>query len=159
MPDHGESTVRVFKKRYLEQLRASPGAEINSIASRKRRRPLALGVIDGDVQKFITALIKSGTPVNTPVILAAAEGIIKSKDRTLLAEYGGHIKLTKSWAVSLMHGMNFVNCRRSTKAKTNLSEEQFTRMKQNFSAKLSSLLMTTKSLPSLSLTGTKQGSI
>lgn len=62
IPDLGESTVHDFKKRYLEQLRASPGTEINSIASRKHGRPLAL---DGDVQKFITALRKSGTPVNT----------------------------------------------------------------------------------------------
>ena len=96
IPDLGENTMRVFKKCYLKQIRASPGAEMNSIASRKHGRPLALGDTDGDVQKFITALRKSGTPVNTLVILAAAEGIIKSKDRTLLAGYGGHIKFTKS---------------------------------------------------------------
>ena len=56
VPDHGESTVRLFKKRYLEQLRASPNTEVTSIASRKRGRPLALGDVDQDVQKFITAL-------------------------------------------------------------------------------------------------------
>ena len=61
VPDLGESTVRL-----LEQLRASPGTEVTSIASQKRGRPLALGDVDEDVQKFLKALRKSGTPVNTP---------------------------------------------------------------------------------------------
>jgi len=126
VPDLGESTVRLFKKRYLEQLRASPGTEVTSITSRKRGRPLALGDVDEDVQKFFIALRKSGTPVNTPVILAAAEGIIKSRDRTLLVEHGGHIRLTKSWAVSLMQRMNFEKRRGSTKAKINFSDKEFT---------------------------------
>ena len=77
IPDLGESTVRLVKERYLEQLRASPGTEVTSIASRKRGRSLALWDVDEDVQKFITALRKSGTPVNIPVILAAAEAILK----------------------------------------------------------------------------------
>ena len=115
-----------FQERYLEQLRASPGTEVTSIASRKRGRSLALWDVDEDVQKFITALRKSGTPVNTPVILAAAEGIIKSRDRTLLVEHGGHIRLTKNWAVSLMQRMNFVKRRGSTKAKIKLSDKEFT---------------------------------
>ena len=118
--------MRLVKERYLEQLRASPGTEVTSIASRKRGRSLALWDVDEDVQKFITALRKSGTPVNTPVILAAAEGIIKSRDRTLLVEHGGHIRLTKSWAVSLMQRMNFVKRRGSTKAKIKLSDKEFT---------------------------------
>ena len=49
--DLGESTVRLFKKRYLEQLRLSPGTEITSITSRNSGRPVTLGDIDKDVQK------------------------------------------------------------------------------------------------------------
>ena len=46
--------------------------------------------------------------MNTGVVLAAAEGILVSRDRTLLAGHGGHIKLTKSWAASLMQRMKLV---------------------------------------------------
>ena len=69
--------------------------------------------------------------MNTPVILGTAEGIVKSKDCTLLTEYGGHIKLTKSWAASLMQRMNFVkrNVNGSTKVKMNLLEKEFICMK------------------------------
>ena len=139
----------LFKKRYLEQLRASLGTEVTSIASRKRGRPLALGDVDEDVQKFITALSKSGTPVNIPVILAAAEGIIKSRDRTLLAEHGGHIRLTKSWAVSLMQRMNFVKRHGSTKAKINFSVKEFTCMKQKYLSQIVKLALEKKAPPQL----------
>lgn len=47
-------------------------------------------------------LRKTGTPINTAVIFAAAEGIITAKDRTLLASNGGHnIELKPSWVKSL----------------------------------------------------------
>ena len=149
IPGLGESTVRLFKKRYLEQLRASLGTEVTSIASRKRGHPLALGDVDEDVQKFITALRKSGTPVNTPVILAAAEGIIKSRDHTLLVEHGGHIRLTKSWAVSLMQRMSFVKRHGSTKAKINLSVKEFTCMKQKYLNQIVKLALKKKAPPQL----------
>ena len=116
----------LFKNRYLEQPRASPGIELISITSKKHGYRLALGDIDGDVQKFITTLRKSGTPVNTPVILAAAVGVTKSRDHPLLVEHGGHIRLTNSWAVSLMERMKFVKHHGSTKAKIYLSDEEFT---------------------------------
>ena len=79
-PNPGESTVRFFKKRYLDELRASLGAPVTAITSRKHGRPLTLGETDEEVQKFLRTLRKAGTPINTAVILAAAEGIIISRD-------------------------------------------------------------------------------
>ena len=83
-----------------------------------------LGDIDAEVQEFIQALRKAGTPINTAVVLAAAEGIVISKDRSLLAEHGGHIKLTKSWVASLMQRMKLVKRCGSTQVKTALTEEK-----------------------------------
>ena len=74
-----------------------------------------MGDIDQDVQKFIRGTRKAGTPINTKYVLAAARGIVVSKDRTLLVEHRGHIKLTKSWAASLMQKMKLVKQRGSTK--------------------------------------------
>ena len=61
------------------------------IESKKRGRPLTLGELDSDVQTYIRGLRKAGTPVNLPVIVAGATGIVTAKDRSLLAENGGHI--------------------------------------------------------------------
>ena len=68
----GESTVRLFKKRYIEELKKAKhsGAtvpEVRSIASRKRGRPLTLGDVDTKVQAYIKALRKAGTPVNVNI--------------------------------------------------------------------------------------------
>ena len=58
-------------------------ASIEKIASRKRRRLIALGKeLDDDAQKFIKSLRKGGTPINTAVILAAVEGIMISLQKT-----------------------------------------------------------------------------
>ena len=57
IPSLGESTVRFFKKRYLDELRVSSGAAVTTIASKKRGRPLTLGDVDDEVQKFIKAVV------------------------------------------------------------------------------------------------------
>ena len=108
-PDLGESTVRLFKKKYLEAVkrRAAQGdsSPVSSIPSKKMGRPLTLGNIDPQVQQYIRALRQAEAPVGTSVIIAAAKGIVMSIDQTLLVENGGHIQLTKTWAQSLMHRM------------------------------------------------------
>ena len=74
--------------------KAPRGRRVDKIVSRKCGRPLALGKeLDDDAQKFVKALRKAGTPINTAVILAAVERIITAKDRTLLVCNSGHIKL------------------------------------------------------------------
>ena len=57
---------------------------------------LILGDIDEDVQKFVKALRKGGTPATTAVVLAAATGTVTAKDKTLLREQGGQVTLTKT---------------------------------------------------------------
>ena len=56
----------------------------HQLTKEKRGRPLTLGNLDEKVQQYIRALRKAGTPVNARVVLAAAEGIMKATDRTLL---------------------------------------------------------------------------
>ena len=90
----------------------------NYLTVKEAWQALTLGEIDEDVLRVIKALRKAGTPVNTGVVLAAAEGILVSRDRTLLAGHGGHIKLTKSWAASLMQRMKLVKRQGSTQMKS-----------------------------------------
>lgn len=86
-------------------MEASPSTEVKSIPSKKHGRPLSLVDLDTDVQWFIKAFRVAGTPINTAVIIAATEGIVKAKYRTLLIENGDYVKLTKTWAASLMECM------------------------------------------------------
>ena len=54
-----------------------------------------------------------------------------SVDRTLLAENGGHIQLTKTWAQSLMIRMGLVKRKASTK-KSKMTDEVFQQCKSTF---------------------------
>ena len=49
--------------------------------------------------------------------MAGAFGIVKKKDKNLLAENGGHIVINKSWARYLLQHMNYVKRKACSKAK------------------------------------------
>ena len=137
-PDLGESTVRSFKTKYLAAL-AKQGS-VCSIPSKKRGRPLTLGDIDGEVQSYIKALRAAGTPISAPLIIAAAEGIVGTRDRTLLAKNGGSISLHRSWAISIMRRMGYVNRRATTQAKLQVTPDEFRRLQQSYLMQISSFV-------------------
>ena len=87
-----------FKKYYSllnEQKRSGVAVPVvEAIPSMKRGRPLTIGELDGVVQSYIRALREAGTPINASIVIAAANC---SKDRSLLAENGGHIDLGPGW--------------------------------------------------------------
>ena len=135
-PTLGESTVRLFKKQYVaDSKKVGPDEEITQLAKKKRGRPLTLGNLDEKVQKYIRALRKAGTPVNARVVLAAAEGIVKATDRTLLFENGGHIKLSLDWAYSFLRRMGYVKRKATTKARTSLTQEEFAAVKKGYGSR------------------------
>ena len=45
------------------------------------------------VRAYLTALRENGAAVKTAIAIGFAEGIVKSKDSSLLASNGGHIAL------------------------------------------------------------------
>ena len=90
--------MRLFKKQYEAELkRIGPKQEISRLPEKKRGRPLTLGELDGKVLQYVRSLQRAGTLVNARIVIAAAEGIIKATDRTVLIENGGHIQLTLAW--------------------------------------------------------------
>ena len=135
-PSLGESTVRVFKKQYMAELKKKPGEDIMELVSKKRGRPLTLGELDTKAQQYIRSLRSAGTPVNARIVLAAAEGIVKATDRNMLADYGGHIQLTLSWAYSLLKRMGFVKRKATTKCKLTLTDEAFKKAKKSYLKKI-----------------------
>ena len=82
-----------FKTKYMYLAALARGETVNKIPSKKTGRPLTLGEIDGDVQNYIKSLRATGTPpcISVPIVLAAAEGIVRTRNPTLLTEHGGTV--------------------------------------------------------------------
>ena len=82
---------------------------VTSLPTKPQGRPLMLGkVIDTAVQDYVTAMRAVGSVVNTNICMAVAEGIVASRDQGLLAQHGGHIQITNTWARSLLTRMGYV---------------------------------------------------
>lgn len=81
---------------------------VMEIPVKNRDFPVLVGEFDSDIQMYIKALRKAGTPVSVPVVLAASEGVITARNRSALLKYSGHIELGRPWAVSILWRMGFV---------------------------------------------------
>ena len=130
-PNLKESSVRTWRNAYtaeLEQKRKmrDDNMDVKELPEKKRGRPLALGdELDAQVKQYVLHLRDKGAVVNTAIVQACAEGIVKNYDKRLLVSNGGHIMLTRDWAKSLLCRLGFVKRRGSTAAKitvTNFEE-------------------------------------
>lgn len=97
--------------------------EVKKLENKKRGRPLLLGEeLDEQVKTYILALRNNGAVINSAIVIGCATGIVKSHDSNLLKCNGGHINITKHWALSLLHRLGFVKRKSSTKAKVTVSD-------------------------------------
>ena len=122
-----ESTVRTWATKYKKELalrrKFGKKMEITKLESAPRGPPLLLGKeMDVQVQEYVKSLRENGGVVNSRIVMASAEGIVKSHDSNLLQENGGHIVLSKSWARSVLGRMGYVKRRASTKAKVTAAD-------------------------------------
>ena len=123
----GESTVRLFKKRYLEEVkkRENPEDEVRTLPKLKRGRKVLLGEqLDSKVKNYVTALRSAGTPIGSSIVMAVGEGMVRAHDRTMLVQHGGHIQITKAWALSFLKRTGFVKSKATTKSMPGLSGEE-----------------------------------
>jgi len=127
--------VRRLKNLYQLELSKSQGnssnnstlEEVPTLPRKKSGRPLLIGdELDVQVQEYIKHLRKAGSPVNTQIVIATAEGIILSKDANLL----GNTELSKGWAKYLLKRIGFVKRKATTAAKGNV--ENFDILKEEF---------------------------
>lgn len=122
-----ESTVRTwmnaYRKELAERQRSGSELEIKKLPSQRRGHPLLLGeFLDNQVKEYIKSLREAGAVINSAIVTAVAEGIVKNDDSNKLSCNGGHISLTKSWAKSVLHRLGYVKRRSSTKAKVTVTE-------------------------------------
>ena len=71
----------------------SKGEESRELVKSDRRKPLLLGEYDKDVHTYVKYFRNMGGVVNIRIIIGAAKGIMKRKNRNLLVEHGGQIEL------------------------------------------------------------------
>ena len=122
-----EGTVRVWVKHYKKELsvrkRGNKSMDVEALESKKRGRPLLLGTeLDSRVQEYVKALREFGAVINTRIVMAAAEGIVKNFDCNLLLSNGGHIICGKHWAKNFLTRMGFVKRRANTTAKVSVAD-------------------------------------
>ena len=111
-----ESTVRGMVKAYQKELATGEAEEISSLPPSKRGRPLMLGdQLDDAVIEHLQSIRTEGGVINSTIVVATATGIVKEMNSGLLAEHGGSLNISKSWAKSLLNRMGWVKCK-GTKA-------------------------------------------
>ena len=137
-----EPTARRLKTEYLSKLRALREVQdvddetpltVKSLPTKEQGRPVLLGqALDKAVQDYITSMRTVGGVLNTAIVMAAAEGIIAARDRSLLVQHGGHIEIKKSLAKSLLGRMGYVKRKCSNAGKISLPH--FKEIQENFLA-------------------------
>ena len=114
-----EPSVRRLKNEYQSSLKGTlkgSGDGVKELPYKKTGRPLLLGgKLDKQVQEYVKYMRDRGTAVNATVVVAAAEGIVKSQDPNLLDN--GGIEITKWWARSLLSRMGMVKRKACSKNK------------------------------------------
>ena len=88
--------------------------------------------LDDKLKNYVQALRINGVPIGSSIVMAAGEGLIKAHDRTMLMQHGGHLRITKSWAMSMLKRMGFVKHKATTNSTPGMSSEVFERMKAVF---------------------------
>ena len=115
--------MNTYKKTLIEARVTGNVNRMNKLHSRRRGHPLLLGkVLDDQVKKYVNYLRKSGAVINSAIVMAVAEGIIRIHDSNLLASSGGQIAITTSCARSILHHLGFVKWRPSSKANVSLPD-------------------------------------
>ena len=134
-----ESSVCTWKSKYLTEIKrkvslgetTEGGVVVNSLPVKKRGRPLLLGdKLDSDVKSYVLAVREAGGVINTAITMAVATAMVRRSDKHLLCENGGPIKITKTWAKSLLHRLKFVKRKACTSAKVTPSD--FRELKEQF---------------------------
>ena len=102
-PDLSESTVRKFKKRYLDRMaqerkKANPQT-VTAISNRERGRPLLLLELDDKLIRFLRATRVKGGVVNIHVDRATTQALIAANPAFL--QQFANFDMSKSWVQSV----------------------------------------------------------
>ena len=113
------SWVATYKKELSRKRKSGEELDVDILPLKKRGRPLLLGeLLDSQVKAYIRCVRESGGVITSSIVVAAGEAIVKKHNPKLFFDHGGHLTLTKSWAKSLLHRMQFVQRKSCSTKKT-----------------------------------------
>ena len=123
------STAKSMKKAYEEELRKrrrcddESDQEISNLPAKKRGRKVLLGEdLDMKVQLYLRKVMEGGGAISARIAMAAARGILRKCNRSMLAENGGPIQVNRHWAHSLLKRMNFVQRKATSLSKLTITD-------------------------------------
>lgn len=123
-----------------DRKRTSAPVQIEELPSKRRGRPLLFGdKWEDEVKSFVKAQRDKGTVVNTETVMATARGVVVSHDANLLAEIGGHIDTSKSWATRFLERLNMVKRKGTTAVK--ILPTTFEKVKKQFLSDICSMVV------------------
>lgn len=109
---------------------------MSSIPTSKRGRKLPVGDLDKEVMNFIYNLREFGGVVNGKIAVAAAKGIINSKNKEFLVENGSRscqlLLIGNGWVNSLFKRMNFLRRKKTTSTKPKMIGEVTDQLQRDY---------------------------
>lgn len=133
--DVRESTVRSLKKAYLKALENDPSKNISELPKGDRGRPLVLGKYDEEVLKHVKKIEADGGIVNSWIIMSISKAVLMHRQKSLLAEFGGPIDITKTLAKSILRRFGYSKSR-TTKSFPKPLPSNFSDLKTSFMSNL-----------------------
>lgn len=134
-----ETTVSSIKKAYKGEKRMTEDDDVWLLPPKKRGRPLVLGErLDAKVQLYLQKVREHGGIISSRIAMAAATGILQACNRSQLVENGGHIRISRNWAYSMLSRMNYVK-RKATTSKSKYSDADFAERKTRFLSDLNAI--------------------
>ena len=122
------TTVRSIMEAYIKELKkqkVTGVCQIKQLPLQKRGRPLLLGEkVDRMLQVYLKKVQEAGGAVSSRIVIAAAKGLMMTVDQAKLAELGGYMSFSKSWAHSVLHQMGYVQ-QKATTSKSKMTEVGF----------------------------------
>ena len=88
--------------------------------------------LDTKVKNYVITLQSAGTPIGSSIVMAVGEGIVNAHDRTMLVQHGGHIQITKAWALLLLKRIGYVKRKTTNKTTPGLSGEEIETVRRRF---------------------------
>ena len=132
-PHLTESTVRSFKKRYLEKMetekkKANP-QPVTSLPNNVRGRPPILLELDGKLIKYLKTVRAKGGVVNIHVVRATAQALIVSNPA--LTQCLSRFEMPRSWVQSIYRRMGY-NRRAGTTSRPPVPEGIYNECRREF---------------------------
>lgn len=99
-----------YKKELAKRVKVEDKSlTIKELKTKKRGRLCLLGKeLDRQLQEYIKSLREAKAVINTTIVIATAEGIVKCYNSDLLESNGGHIRCTKHWAQHFLSRLGHV---------------------------------------------------